>query len=743
MINRLESAHYSSHFFAATLVSFWLSLCQAPAQTRETAFGQVRRTAVLGSFDQLTSGAGPQGDLKLYFWSRRGLVLGSVGLDSLGRLDGWRSQKLLSPIDEFLSIAFPGERKSIGVGIDRVERRLMFFPNLAPDTLRPSTQVQLPVPPGRVVFGDLNNDKRLDFIVVDRENPGAYPFFGIGNDRFRQGKPIAEDNALGELTLTHLNNDSVIDIVCYDWIRSEIHLLYGIGQGKFLDQAAIPIGGDVQSIIATPLTPGGNLDIIVAYSHPSRIDILEGDGLGGFNQGARLDLRLTLSSLLVSDINRDGYRDLIGLDGSSVVRVFLNGGDNSFDDRLDYVGGRGGAQIVLSGEKSALFPIAITLDRSSRELVILRSGLESVHLVDSVDFATPLRPRGVAIADVDGDGVKDLTMVSGGSNLLTVHLNDSLGGLFGPTGFSLPAGASELRFHSYRDSAARFLISYPESHQVSVMSVEVRDGSATNAAIGTERASEFLYWDGEQSSTINFFCYSAATGSSGALLTFFKEIESHQFLERSFRLATSNTLLAAGVGLLNGDRIPDVAFVSRNNQAGKTELAVSLADSAYSYKQKNIIFEVVEKSPSLNFVWVLPATGAARPDIILYRGGARTTLERFRQIKDNVFSKPDTISLDLKIQDRSQLRFVDFDGDGTPDLIVRDQAKGAVGWLRGLKDGFEPYRTICSVPPRAFFDVGDLNCDGIQDLAVVRSDQGVLRVYDGATLLRATRAANQ
>ena len=81
MINRLESAHYSSHFFAATLVSFWLSLCQAPAQTRETAFGQVRRTAVLGSFDQLTSGAGPQGDLKLYFWSRRGLVLGSVGLD--------------------------------------------------------------------------------------------------------------------------------------------------------------------------------------------------------------------------------------------------------------------------------------------------------------------------------------------------------------------------------------------------------------------------------------------------------------------------------------------------------------------------------------------------------------------------------------------------------------------------------------------------------------------------------------
>ncbi|MCX6142476.1 MAG: hypothetical protein NTZ35_04580, partial [Ignavibacteriales bacterium] len=52
MIYRSDSSLYTSHFFAATLVSFWLSVCQANAQSRETAFGQTHAVAVPGKFDR-------------------------------------------------------------------------------------------------------------------------------------------------------------------------------------------------------------------------------------------------------------------------------------------------------------------------------------------------------------------------------------------------------------------------------------------------------------------------------------------------------------------------------------------------------------------------------------------------------------------------------------------------------------------------------------------------------------------
>jgi hypothetical protein len=68
--------------------------------------------------------------------------------------------------------------------------------------------------------------------------------------------------------------------------------------------------------------------------------------------------------------------------------------------------------------------------------------------------------------------------------------------------------------------------------------------------------------------------------------------------------------------------------------------------------------------------------------------------------------------------------------------LIRDVAKGTIGWLRGSGNSFAAYQTLCSVPARAFFDAGDLTGDAVKDLAVVLAEQGVLRVYNGAKLLR-------
>lgn len=672
----------------------------------------------------------------LYCWSDRATTVTSATLDSIGTAIEWVDHYLGTPIDDFMVIDFPQEHKRVGVGVDRVGRSLSFYANLAADTLRPVSLIQLPILPGNVVFGDLNGDKRTDFLVFDRETPGAIPYFGTGNQKFKPGKLLAPDNAIGSLKLVHLNNDSLLDIVFYDWVRSELHFLYGVGQGKFLDQATSTIDGDVRDFVVTALTAQGNLDILLACRRPSKLEILEGNGLGDFKLSQRLNLREPFSSFTVSDVNGDGYNDIVGVDGSSVLHAFLNAGDNTFDEHLDFVGGKDVDQFALYVEGQRGLAGAVLLDKGAQQLVSFSNGQTGARVADSLDLATGLRPRGVAIADMNGDGAKDVAVVTGASNSISFYFNGGKSGIYGQMGYALQAGAHDVVFHSLADSTARLLISYPDTRQLSLFSLDEKERTSTNATIGTERAAEFLYWNGLRKPAIDFYTFSPPSATLPASMTLFQEIGSHQFIEQSFRLLPSNTLLGAGVGRINSDSLPDVAYVYRNNVTAKSELAVSLADSLFTYKQKTFSLELGDKNIARSYVWVTDLDRKGRPDILLLTVSPTPLLERLRWLKENTFSRPDTLAKDIRIVDDTQVKMVDVDGDGLLDIVINDHDKGEVGWMRAKGGTYEPFRRLCSVPTRSHYAMGDLNGDGIPDLAVTLSDSGILRIYDGKALVR-------
>lgn len=736
MINQTESAHYSTHFVAATIVSFWLTLCQTNAQSRETAFGELRVSSIPASVDRFAASQGPSNLSMLYFWTEHGSTLLTATMDSTQLPSGWKEHVLKSPVDEFMVVDFPFEMKRVGVGIDRLSHSISFYTDLTTDSLRPSSSVQLPFSPSGVAFGDLNGDKKTDFVAFDRETPGLLPFFGIGGEKFKPGKPIAADNAVGCLKLVHLNNDGLLDIVLYDWVRSELHYLYGVGQGKFLDQASTQVDADVKDFGIWPLKKEGKLDIILSSRRPARLEILKGDGLGDFKSSQRINLKEPLLSFTVKDINGDGYEDIVGLDGASCLHAFLNNGDDSFDDHFTFVAGRDVPQFALIDHGSTDLQDALLLDRSSRQMVRLINAQHPSRWSDSVDFATGLRPRGVTVADLNGDGLKDIVLVTGGDNAISLFFNAGSGSFYGQLEYPLPASAHDVAFHSYSDSTVRLLISYPESRQVSLLTFDERDRTSTNATVGTERPVEFIYWNGMRKPSVDFFSFSPPTPTIPASLTLFQEIASHQFIEQSFRLLPSNILLGAGVGKVNADPLPDVAYVYRNNVTAKYELAVALGDSLSTYKQKTFSIELSEKNIVRSFVWVVDLDWKGHPDIVMLHAGPSPVLERMRWLRENTFGRPDTIALNLRIVDGAQVTFADIDGDGIKDIVINESELGEIGWLRARGTTFDAFRPLCSVPPRCHFAIGDLNGDGIPDFAVTYPDSGHLRIYDGRALIR-------
>jgi hypothetical protein len=469
------------------------------------------------------------------------------------------------------------------------------------------------------------------------------------------------------------------------------------------------------------------------------VEILEGNGMGDFKPGYRISLKEPLTSMFLTDVNGDGSKDIVGLDAASMLRVYLNGGDNTFDDRLDFTGSRGIAEMAVANSAETGVLDAVLFDKDLDKLVLLTNAVHRSELIDSLDFSTGARPRGVVIADINGDGANDILVATAGSSSLSLYFNRPRLGLMGQTAYVLPASAHDVAFHSLRDSIARILISYPESKQLSLFSLDLRERSGTNATIGTERSVEFLYWNGVRKPAVDFFCFGPSVAATPASLTLFQEIESHQFVERNFTLSPNNTLLGAGVGRMNRDSIPDVAFVYRNNTTGKYQLAISLGDSVYSFRQKTDLVELPQKNLTRSYIWLVDLDYDGRQDILMLNDGPVSVLERVRHLREAFYTPIDTIALDIQISDWAQVQFCDLDGDGNIDIIVNDANKGQIGWFRGSGRTFEPFQTLCSIPRRSHFALGDLNNDGTPDLAVTFGDQGILRIYSGKPLLRRER----
>jgi hypothetical protein len=163
---------------------------------------------------------------------------------------------------------------------------------------------------------------------------------------------------------------------------------------------------------------------------------------------------------------------------------------------------------------------------------------------------------------------------------------------------------------------------------------------------------------------------------------------------------------------------------------------VSLADSLFTYKQKTFSLELGDKNIIRSYVWVVDPDRKGRPEIILLTVSPTPLLERLRWQKESTFSRPDTLARDIRIEDDAQLKFVDVDGDGLLDIVINDHDKGEIGWMRAKGGTYDPFRRLCSVPARSHYALGDLNGDGIPDLAVTLSDSGILRIYDGKALVR-------
>jgi hypothetical protein len=598
-----------------------------------------------------------------------------------------------------------------------------------PDSLHVASTTKILFEPEQLLIGDYNNDKRPDILVYARKIPGILPLVGNGRGNFSAGKIIAQDNTVGAADFAQVNNDNLVDIIIWDWVKSELHVLYGAGNGRFIDQSTFPLRGEVESIAATSMVRGHPLDLMLKMTKPQEFQLWEGNDFGDFQVKNHIPFEGHLKDVCYMDVNHDGLNDIVLTMIPASLQVVFNSDADAFTDRVEYASGTGPQDVIATPQGNC-----IVFDRIENNLILYRTMTASSTMTDSIQLATGVFPTEIMVNSFGRDSVVDIALLNSKSRSVSLYWSRKGAAPAGPFSYALSGEPSHLAFHSSTDTTLQFVLSFPSTDQISYFTLNTVNNSVSNAFIGCEGDPQVISASINRNRQSEFITLNT-TSPEGNSLSFYQQLGSATFIERTFRLQPPDYLLGASIADLNHDGFPGIVYMYRTADTSMAELGVAYGDSMYSMKHRIVSREFALPDVKQVFMWLVDFDASGDLDVLLYAGDPVAYLMVARGKGNGLFFDPKIITSGLSLETRSNVQIVDVDGDGFPDIVIGSQNLGRVIWFRNRGDcNFEAEQTLAAQQNLNHFTVADVDADGVKDLLMTLGKKGILKIINGKRL---------
>lgn len=304
--------------------------------------------------------------------------------------------------------------------------------------------------PRSVVTGDLTGDNAPD-LVFAQYNPfsNGVAINQTAGGVFNFTSPIAPTalpapQTPGMPALGDLNEDGKLDIVQPGYAdgtghANAVNVRMGNGDGTF-QAASQPFTNPITGVgpmgaAIADVNGDGHLDVVVSLKSGGvlgRGSILTalGNGDGTLQMPAsRTSTGSTQdpSALVLADLNGDGDLDAITVNTTQDVSVMLSNGNGTFGTATvdSSLHGYDGAVADLNGD--GINDIAVAAYSNSDAIdVELGNGDGTFGTVTHVALPATSVPYGIALADLNGDGLKDILTSTYGTQSLAVLINTSV-----------------------------------------------------------------------------------------------------------------------------------------------------------------------------------------------------------------------------------------------------------------------------------------------------------------------------
>ena len=325
------------------------------------------------------------------------------------------------------------------------------------------------VGPDHLVAGDFTGDGKPDLLVADDAGYGSlhgYLLKNNGSGGFLAATQIAMSPVL-DMATGDLNGDGKLDVAVRN--GTAVNLLLGNGDGTFASGTAIPAPpANFGAVAVADLTNDGKLDLVIASpgfgGFGSALTVALGKGDGTFPTSKSIDGATAPDHPVVADVNGDGKPDLMVITAAS-VSVMRGNADGTFlaptviafgtrpaalvaadvngDGHIDVVaigcgdfGSSAGGICVAPGHGDGTFGSVIVTQTLSQnyqaaaavdwnadgtpDLAVaglsgvlaeyVGDGAGSFALATSFSFANSAYPPGLAVRDLNADGLPDVAV---------------------------------------------------------------------------------------------------------------------------------------------------------------------------------------------------------------------------------------------------------------------------------------------------------------------------------------------
>ncbi|AXY73117.1 T9SS C-terminal target domain-containing protein [Paraflavitalea soli] len=262
-----------------------------------------------------------------------------------------------------------------------------------------------------------------------------------GNILFDWPLTLGTGNEPRKLAIADLDNDGKADIVVTNQSSNTISVLRNTSTSSnisFSTRIDLATAASPEGVCIGDLDGDGNRDIAVAcYSNASVIHVFKNNAVPG---NMAFQPRMDLSTgpfpwdVNIGDLDGDGKPELLA-SGSNSVAVFKNtsAGSLSFAARIDLPTGSSPRGMALSDLDADGKPEIITANwvvESTVAVLKNNSTTGTIAFTPFITYNTQTGPGSLALADLNGDGLTDIT--SGNSQSFSLsYLQNNLGILTG------------------------------------------------------------------------------------------------------------------------------------------------------------------------------------------------------------------------------------------------------------------------------------------------------------------------